>query len=422
MMKKTISLFALALLTMSAWAANTYVKVTSIDQLEAGKKYIIVNEESSRAMGPITGGSGTNYGSYVNVTIDNSVIDIEGTDVAELTAHESGEYTHGPTWAFSLQDGVYILWTSGNSLNSISGTGTGGSGASGAKWVPTLTDNGVILKNNADITRILQYNAGAPRFACYASAQKPAVLYMQGEPEDEGITTLAQANALDDNEYFAFNGNAVVTVCKNGYLFLRDETGFGQIRVVPEGEFENGQVLNPGWEGVKTSNSGWNWFYNPAGLSASDETNAELAAPIVPNSIDESLLNAYVRIENQTPSFMPARSFVLPDGSRISKTESLWAGNADATTGNYNVTGVIVKVNGTLMINILDYENYVAPPDFIPGDVNGDGLVNISDVTMLVNLLMTEGEMPPAADFNGNGSTDISDVTALINYVMSIEN
>ena len=41
---------------------------------------------------------------------------------------------------------------------------------------------------------------------------------------------------------------------------------------------------------------------------------------------------------------------------------------------------------------------------------------------MLVNLLMTEGEMPPAADFNGNGSTDISDVTALINYVMSIEN
>jgi hypothetical protein len=29
---------------MSAWAANTYVKVTSLDQLEAGKKYILVND------------------------------------------------------------------------------------------------------------------------------------------------------------------------------------------------------------------------------------------------------------------------------------------------------------------------------------------------------------------------------------------
>lgn len=66
-MKKIISLFALALLTMSAWAANTYVKVTSLDQLEAGKKYILVNEENSRAMGPIAGTS-TTYGSAVAIT------------------------------------------------------------------------------------------------------------------------------------------------------------------------------------------------------------------------------------------------------------------------------------------------------------------------------------------------------------------
>ena len=418
-MKKVFSLFALSLLTMSAWAANTYVKVTSVDQLEVGKKYIIVNEEKSRAMGPITGGSGTNYGSYVDITIEDGVIDIEGTNVVELTAHESGEYTYGPTWAFSLEEGVYILWTSGNSLNSVSGPGSTGANASGAKRIPTLTDDGVILKNNQDINRILQYNASAPRFACYTSSQKPAVLYMQGAPEDEGITTLAQANALDDDEAFAFNGNAVVTVCKNGYLFLRDESGFSMISGVVD-TFENGQVLNPGWEATKTSNDGWVRFTEASGLIASDETNPDLAAAIVPDSVDESLLNAYVCIQNQVPSFFPARSFVLPNGSRIPKTESLWAGNADATTGNYNVYGVIVKINGQLMFNIIDYEDYVAP--FIPGDVNSDGFVNISDVTMLVNLLMTEGEMPPAADFNQNGTTDISDVTALINYLMSIEN
>ena len=53
------------------------------------------------------------------------------------------------------------------------------------------------------------------------------------------------------------------------------------------------------------------------------------------------------------------------------------------------------------------------------GDVNGDGVVNISDVTTLLNLLMIDAEMPAAADFNDDGVTNISDVTSLITYLMS---
>ena len=53
------------------------------------------------------------------------------------------------------------------------------------------------------------------------------------------------------------------------------------------------------------------------------------------------------------------------------------------------------------------------------GDVNGDGSVNISDVTTLLNLLMIDAEMPAAADFNDDGVTNISDVTSLITYLMS---
>ena len=58
---------------------------------------------------------------------------------------------------------------------------------------------------------------------------------------------------------------------------------------------------------------------------------------------------------------------------------------------------------------------------FIRGDVNGDGIVNISDVTALINLLMADGEMPAAADFNADGVTNISDVTSLITYLMGGE-
>ena len=416
MMKRVFSLFALALLTMSAWAANTYVKVTSVDQLEADKKYILVNEANNRAMGEITGTT-TNYGSAVTITIDNGVIDIEGTDAVELTASERNSSSNGLAWNFKLSDGTYIIWTSGNSLNRVNIA----AGLSGAMWIPALTDDGVILKNNADMTRILQYNQSSPRFACYASAQKPAVLYVEGEPEDEGITTLSQANALEDGEFFAFKGNAVVTAQKGKYLFLRDESGYGMIKDSLDCEFENGQVLNPGWEAIKTSNEdGWAWYTNVAGISASAETNAELAAAQkLTGAVDESMLNAYVYIENVTLSFFPPRSFTLPDNTTIGKTEVLWASNWSAG-GNFNIYGIICKVDGVLKINVINCKPYVEPT-FLPGDVNGDGFVNISDAILLINLLLNEGEMPPAADFNGNGMTDISDATELINHLLNTQ-
>jgi hypothetical protein len=661
-MKKIISLFALALLTMSAWAANTYVKVTSLDQLEAGKKYILVNEEKSCAMGPIAG-STTSYGSAIGVTIISGVIDIEDTDVVELTAHDGGTHSYGPTWNFTYEDGAYMFWNSGNSLSTISTAGA--SGLTGAKWVPALTDDGVILKNNDDISRILQYNASSPRFACYTSAQQPAVLYVQDEnatppvtvapptlpasqefenslsvtitnneegadlmyalndgeftayeealtitetttvhakavkgdvesevvsatytkvgpvvlnnpyvkvtsvdqlevgkkyilvneensralgalsntstvygtaeaitinneivdingtsvleltahkangdqggwifefdenhfiawvtgnsltsihnttgvaslneqwyanatddgvilknrndqtrilqynatsprfacytsnqqpavlyveyvpAEEEGITKLSEANALDDNEAFTFNGDAVVTLYKNNYLFLRDESGYGQIRGVTEGNFENGQVLKPNWEAVKAGENGWAWFTDAEGLSPSGETNAELAAAQkLTGAVDESMLNAYVYVENVTISGgpfpgLPMHSLPLPDGTSIGVTSTLW-GMSWPASDSKNIYGIICKVGDKYMFNVASFENYVAP--FLRGDVNKDTEVNIADVTALIDKLLNNAEMIPEADCNQDTEMNIADVTALIDYLLS---
>ena len=222
-MKKIVSLLALALLTMSAWAANTYVKVTSLEQLVAGQKYILVNEDNSRAMGPIAGTS-TTYGSYVGITITDGIIDIEGTDVVELTADEGGTYSNGPTWHFTYDDGAYMFWNSGNSLSSISSDVA--NLLSGVKWVPALTTDGVILKNNGDISRILQYNASSPRFACYTSAQKPAVLYVQ----DASVTPPVTVAAPTLPESQEFENSLSVTITNN-------EEGADLMYALNDGEF-----------------------------------------------------------------------------------------------------------------------------------------------------------------------------------------
>ncbi|MBQ3730998.1 MAG: dockerin type I repeat-containing protein, partial [Muribaculaceae bacterium] len=56
------------------------------------------------------------------------------------------------------------------------------------------------------------------------------------------------------------------------------------------------------------------------------------------------------------------------------------------------------------------------------GDVNGDGNVNISDVTALIDYLLygnASGINLTSADANQDSSINISDVTVLIDYLLS---
>ena len=274
-----------------------------------------------------------------------------------------------------------------------------------------------------ETTTIMAYaqKDGVYSDAVYATYTKVA--------SEDGVATLAAANALDDNSEFTFTGDAVVTVNKNGYLFLRDESGFAMIKNV-EDAFENGQVLSQGWNATKTSDDGWVSYIDAEGLSASGETNEELAAPIVlTGAIDDSMINAYVCIENQAPGTgsmlpgLPPRYFVLPDGTKLYKTEVLWGVGADASNNSYNVYGVICKVNGSLMICPLGYAPYVEPePEFLRGDVDKDGFVKISDVAALINYLLSNdptGISLEAADCDLDGFVKIGDVATLINYLLS---
>ena len=70
----------------------------------------------------------------------------------------------------------------------------------------------------------------------------------------------------------------------------------------------------------------------------------------------------------------------------------------------------------------LDPHHFTVNISFILGDVNGDGNVDIADVTAMIDYIMSgdaTGVCVDAADCDPDGTVGISDVTALIDYILS---
>ena len=95
---------------------------------------------------------------------------------------------------------------------------------------------------------------------------------------------------------------------------------------------------------------------------------------------------------------------------------------ADEVTepGDYVLTvpdGAIIIYTLGEDVHRLDF-NYTIPGTVVPGDVNGDGTVSISDVTSLIDILLGGTTSPAAADVNVDGTVSISDVTSLIDMLL----
>ena len=64
------------------------------------------------------------------------------------------------------------------------------------------------------------------------------------------------------------------------------------------------------------------------------------------------------------------------------------------------------------------YLTNISCEDSLYGDVNGDSLINITDIIMTVNFILS-GEYSNSADLNSDQSNDVLDILLIINIVLN---
>ena len=63
----------------------------------------------------------------------------------------------------------------------------------------------------------------------------------------------------------------------------------------------------------------------------------------------------------------------------------------------------------------------VEEEEAVKGDVNGDGTVNVSDVTNVVSMILGVNEMTDGGDINKDGTVNVSDVTSVVSIILGFE-
>jgi hypothetical protein len=138
----------------------------------------------------------------------------------------------------------------------------------------------------------------------------------------------------------------------------------------------------------------------------------------VPTSINNRSIISYVLLnvpDNDTLN----TSYVDSDNDGLSDWTELYRTYTSPflfDTDNDRVSDYEERISGSDPNNYTDTQT----PSFICGDCNADGIIDIGDITYLINYLFKDGQPPTplcVGDVNADNGVDSGDIVYLINYL-----
>ncbi len=299
---------------------GTFTKITSVDELTTGY-YVVANQGGEFAMTSEVNAGSTKYLLKTDAEFENPQAAIVWLiDVA----------ADGTVTLYNEAEGAYAAYSgSGNSAYTITSLSDKG------KWNVSLDAAGnFVFENVATAGRYLSYNAGSPRFACYAN------------------------NGQEEIALYKRDGAAPVALVK------------APVFSIPSGTY----YTAPQTIALSCETEGANIYYS---INGGEEV--LYSAPFTINS--NSTVVAYAKLgENNSVQITETFTFVIP--TEVASIAAFKAAEGDANTV-YKITGDVTYnygANGNRYVQdptggLLVYDYSVITNNYNPGDVISGGLV-----------------------------------------------
>jgi hypothetical protein len=88
--------------------------------------------------------------------------------------------------------------------------------------------------------------------------------------------------------------------------------------------------------------------------------------------------------------------------------------------GNFSYQNQLINRN-FIYSDAIYFDNLVSRTfnTLMPGDVNGDEIVNVLDIVVTINLILSGNEYLQSADQNSDGIVNVLDIVTLVNLILS---
>ena len=155
---------------------------------------------------------------------------------------------------------------------------------------------------------------------------------------------------------------------------------------------------------------------------AADSCKVTVLQPVTGIKLDKSSLELY-------GIGATAQLVATVEPADASNQQVKWASSNESVCIVSNGTVVALGYGISVIIATTVDGNYIATCTVtvkegspgIPGDITGDGTVDIADVNAVINMMLGKAEQTAAGDVTGDGTVDIADVNAVINIMLGKE-
>ena len=305
------------------------------------------------------------------------------------------------------------------------------------------------------------FTTSSEAYACYTPSNTTLTFYYDRQRSSRSGTTYDMNTGSNNPGWYSVRASVTKVVFNSSFAEAHPTTTYGWFREMTNVTSMSGlNYLNTSWA-VNMSYM----FYRCSQLTSLDLSGFNTANVINMTSmfngcnrltsLDVSSFNT-ARVTNMTSMFYGCSQLTSLDVSSFNTAQvtnmtgmfrsctglvtiyagSEWSTAAVTSSGNmFTSSSSLVGGRGTTYdANHVDaayahIDGGTSNPGYftaknagLRGDVNGDGEVNISDVTLLINAVLNDDFSPinqANSDMDGNGVINVSDVTALIAVVMN---